>query len=264
MRYDQVNVNLDEAVATVRMSNPAKLNALSRTMTTELIDVFGRLSEEEAIRAVVLIGEGRGFSAGADLGDLEEAYRRGERPKLSGFLRDGYNQLIPLIARAPKPVIAAVNGAAAGAGLSLALACDIRVASEAATFNTAFVHIGLVPDSGACYFLPRTVGIGRALEMAITGERVAASAAREMGLVGRVVPAEALEAEALALARKLAAMPTAAIALTKRLFREAATLPLEQTLEREAEGQDLAGASDDHMEGVLAFLEKRRPTFTGR
>jgi 2-(1,2-epoxy-1,2-dihydrophenyl)acetyl-CoA isomerase len=213
---------------------------------------------------MVVTGEGRGFSAGADLTTLQEPYSRGERPNLSEFLRDGYNRLIPLLAEAPKPIIAAVNGVVAGAGVSLALACDIRIASEEASFSMAFVRIGLIPDSGSTWLLPRAVGMARALELAMLSEKVDAHRALELGLVNRVVPAGLLADEAGDLARRLAELPTTAIALTKRAMREAARTDLGDAMEREADLQDEAAATRDHLEGVMAFLEKRPAHFTGR
>jgi 2-(1,2-epoxy-1,2-dihydrophenyl)acetyl-CoA isomerase len=180
------------------------------------------------------------------------------------MLREGYNRLIPLLADAPKPVIAAINGPAAGAGVSLALACDVRLASRDAQFSTAFVKIGLVPDSGASWLLPRTIGMAEALRLALTGDRVDAESARGMGLVHEVVPPEALRAEAHALGARLSELPTEAIALTKRLFREASSVPLNEAMELEADFQDRAAATADHIEGVLAFLQKRPPHFTGK
>lgn len=264
MAYEQLAVDLDGSVAAIRMNNPDKLNALSRTMTGELIQAFESFRDDPGVRAIVLTGQGRGFSAGADLGALQEPYLQGERPRLSEFLRMGYHRLIPLIAGAPKPVIAAVNGVTAGAGLSLALACDVRVASEEASFTTAFVKIGLVPDSGASYFLPRTVGMARAISLAITGDRIDADEALRIGLVDQVHPSDRFLAEATALAGRLAELPTVAIGLTKRLLLEASRLSLADTMEREAAVQDEAAASGDHLEGVLAFLQKRPASFTGR
>jgi 2-(1,2-epoxy-1,2-dihydrophenyl)acetyl-CoA isomerase len=260
---EQLIVDRDGSVATVRLNYPQRLNALSSTMTKELIVATRELGRDGEVRAVVITGEGRAFCSGADLGALQEPYLRGEHPDLSPILRDGYNVLIPLIAEMPKPVIAAINGVAAGAGVSLALACDLRVASEAAWLSLAFVKIGLIPDSGACYFLPRVVGTARALELALLSDRVDAATALQMGLVNRVVPPDQLASEAHAVAQRLAEMPTVAIAMTKRLFRETSSLTLAEAMEREAEVQNEAAATDDHVEGVLAFLQKRPPNFTG-
>jgi 2-(1,2-epoxy-1,2-dihydrophenyl)acetyl-CoA isomerase len=263
MAFEQLIVERDGAVATVRLNNPDRLNALSPVMTAELLQALTALGEDGDVRAIVLTGEGRGFSAGADLTALQEPYLRGERPQLSLFLRGGYNRLIPLLAETPKPVIAAINGVVAGAGVSLALACDLRIAGDAATFSMAFVRIGLIPDAGSCSLLPRTVGMARALELALLSDRVDAARALEIGLVHRVVPADDLAAEAHALAARLADLPTTAIGLTKQAFSAASRMSLADTMEMEAEQQDRAAATDDHLEGVLAFLQKRTPAFTG-
>jgi 2-(1,2-epoxy-1,2-dihydrophenyl)acetyl-CoA isomerase len=262
--YQQLIVDRDGAVATARLNNPAKLNALSDTLTRELVDALAALKDDQEVRAVVLTGEGRGFCSGADLGGMEQDYRGGGRARPSDLLDDGYAKIVRLIVNSPKPVIAAVNGVAAGAGLSLALACDLRVASDAATFSMAFVRIGLVPDSGASYFLPRIVGAAAALELSITGERIDAERALRIGLVTRVVPAESLPDTAATLAAELAALPTRAIALTKQLMRDAASLSLDEALALESRVQDEATRTDDHREGVLAFLDKRAPEFRGR
>jgi 2-(1,2-epoxy-1,2-dihydrophenyl)acetyl-CoA isomerase len=264
MTYEQLIVDRDGPVALVRMNNPDRLNALSPVLTRELMDALGQIREDPEVRAVILTGEGRGFCAGADLTALQEPYLRGERPQLSTFLRDGYNKLIPLLTDTPKPVVAAVNGVVAGAGVSLALACDYRIAADSASFSSAFVRIGLIPDAGSCYFLPRTVGTAKALELALLSEKVEAQTAMDIGLVNKVVPADTLMKEAMDLAARLAELPTAAIGLTKRIFREVGQLGLEDTMEREAEVQDTAAATDDHIEGVLAFLEKRPARFKGQ
>jgi 2-(1,2-epoxy-1,2-dihydrophenyl)acetyl-CoA isomerase len=264
MSYQQLIVDLDGSVATVTLNNPDRLNALSPVMTPELLQALEQLGGDPSVRAIVLTGAGRGFSSGADLTALQEPYLKGEKPKLSVFLKEGYNKLIPLLTETPKPVIAAINGVVAGAGTSLALACDLRIASAGASFSLAFVKIGLIPDAGSCYLLPRSVGMAKALELALLSDRIDASTAHQIGLVHRVVAAEDLQAEAHALAQRLAEMPTRAIALTKRMFAEASRLTLAQTMDLEAEVQDEAAATDDHLEGVLAFLQKRPPVFVGR
>ncbi len=264
MAHDQLIAERDGAVLLLRMNNPDRLNALSTDLTEGLVEELTAARDDPSVRAVVLTGEGRGFSAGADLTALQEPYLRGDRPRLSAFLRSGYNRLIPLLAETPKPVVAAVNGVTAGAGVSLALACDLRIAAASATFTLAFSRIGLVPDSGACWLLPRTVGMARALELALLSDRVDAQTAERYGLVSRVVADDRLAEEALTLARTLADLPTVGLGLTKQAFQQASRMSLEETLDLEAELQDLAGATDDHLEGVLAFLEKRPPAFNGR
>ena len=264
MGYEQIAVARDGGVTTITLNRPAKLNALTAVMSDELIEAFTGAREDPKIRALVVTGAGRGFCAGQDLTEFEEAYRAGERPDIRDHLIRTYHRLIPLVVETPKPVIAAVNGVAAGAGVSLAAACDVRIASDEARFTQAFVKIGLVPDSGGTWLLPRVVGYAKALELSMTGEVIDAATARRIGLVNQVVPATAFEEVVAAYAARLAAMPTAAIAETQKLLREALGVELEEALRREAEAQARMGQTDDHLEGVMAFAEKREPRFEGR
>jgi 2-(1,2-epoxy-1,2-dihydrophenyl)acetyl-CoA isomerase len=264
MAYEQIAVRRDGSVVTITLNRPDKLNAMTGVMSDELLEVFTSVRDDDDARAIVVTGAGRGFCAGQDLTEFESAYRAGERPDIREHLEQSYHRLIPVVVSTPKPVIAAVNGVAAGAGVSLAAACDIRIAAEEARFTQAFVKIGLIPDSGGTWLLPRIIGYARALELSITGEVIDAETALEIGLVNRVVDGDALEDEVSGLAARLAAMPTAAIGETKALLRGAALLDLEAALHAEAEAQARMGQTDDHLEGVVAFAEKREPRFRGR
>jgi 2-(1,2-epoxy-1,2-dihydrophenyl)acetyl-CoA isomerase len=264
MAYEQISVARENSVAWITLNRPDRLNALTATMSHELEEAFGHAGGDEAVRCVVLTGAGRGFCAGQDLTEFEAAYSAGERPDIAEHLRTSYHRMIPVVVRTPKPVIAAINGVAAGAGLSLALACDLRVASEEARFTQAFVKIGLIPDSGGSYLLPRTVGYPKALELSITGDLIDAKAALEMGLANRVVAAGSFRDEVAALANRLAALPTRAIAATKALFERSLDISLDEALDHEAMAQAEMGRTQDHLEGVNAFVEKREPRFEGR
>jgi 2-(1,2-epoxy-1,2-dihydrophenyl)acetyl-CoA isomerase len=210
------------------------------------------------VRAVVLTGAGRGFCVGQDLSEFKEA-----SGDIASRLRKTYHPNVMAIRRLEKPVIAAVNGAAAGAGLSFACACDIRIAADSASFVPAFINIGLVPDSGGSYFVARLLGYARAFEWMTSGRKLLAAEAREWGLVSEVVEGDGLAARAAELAGELAAMPTRGVGMTKRLFDQAGTNTLEQQLELEAQLQAAATQTADFREGVDAFLEKRKPKFTG-
>jgi 2-(1,2-epoxy-1,2-dihydrophenyl)acetyl-CoA isomerase len=262
--YEQIAVDRDGAVTRVTLNRPEKLNALTQVMSDELMDAFTAAGDDPEVRAVVLTGAGRGFCAGQDLTEFEAAYRAGDRPDIQAHLERSYHRLIPAIVRTPKPVVAAVNGVAAGAGVSLAVACDVRIASTEARFIQAFVNIGLIPDSGGTWLLPRVVGYSQALELSITGQPVDADRALAVGLVSRVVPPEDFESEVAAYATRLAALPTAAVAATKDLMREALRLDLDEALSREGDAQARMGQTEDHLEGVMAFAEKRTPRFQGR
>ncbi|MGG1253433.1 enoyl-CoA hydratase-related protein [Brevibacillus agri] len=257
--YETILYEVSEGVAVVTLNRPDKFNAFTEVMHKEIIAALKEAQKDDAVRCILLTGAGRAFNAGQDLGEVS-----GEDIDFGGFLRKRYNPMILQLQKTEKPIVAAVNGVAAGAGMSLALACDIRLASEKASFVNAFVSIGLVPDSGGCYFLPRIVGIGKALELAMTGEKVSAEEALRIGLVNKVYPAERFMEEAVAYARKLAALPTRGIGLIKRTMYKGLEMGLEETLDYEAYAQEVAGSTADHKEGVAAFMEKRAPRFTGR
>ena len=254
----------DGATLTIALERDDKLNALDDAMTLGLQEAFAVASRDAEVRSVILIGRGRGFCAGQDLDVFRARYLAGEPIDIAGHLERGYNRLVLQMRRLEKPVIAAVNGIAAGVGVSLALACDMRIASQDATFTLGFSRIGLVPDGGGSFLLPATIGLGRAYELAATSERVDSSEAFRLGLVNRVVPQAELEGAVRALAERLNALPAAGLALTKRAFNRAALPNFEAWLTEEAQLQQRASESHDHREGVLAFLEKRRPVFTGK
>jgi 2-(1,2-epoxy-1,2-dihydrophenyl)acetyl-CoA isomerase len=257
--YETILYEVSEGVAVVTMNRPEKFNAFTERMNKEITDALKQAQKDPEVRCILFTGAGRAFNAGQDLGDVQ-----GGNVDFGGFLRNRYNPMILQFQKTEKPIVAAVNGVAAGAGMSVALACDIRLASDKASFVNAFVNIGLVPDSGGCYFLPRIVGIGKALELAMTGEKVSAEEALRIGLVNQVYPADRFHDEALAYARKLAALPTLAIGLIKRTMYTGLEMGLEATLEYEAYAQEAAGSTEDHKEGVTAFMEKRAPRFKGR
>jgi 2-(1,2-epoxy-1,2-dihydrophenyl)acetyl-CoA isomerase len=252
----EVEIARNGAVQTVTLNRPDKLNAFTRTLHDEL---HAGLEEarDPVVRAVVITGAGRGFSAGQDLTAF------GESGDVAAMLRATYHVNVMAIRSLEKPVIAAVNGVCAGAGLSLACACDIRIASDAAFFVPGFVGIGLIPDSGGTYFLQRLLGTSRAFEWMTSNRRLTAAEAHAWGLVSEVVEADSFAARVAEYAAGLAAAPTRAIALTKRLYDEAATSTLEEQLEREAETQAEAAQTEDFREGVAAFAEKREARFSG-
>jgi 2-(1,2-epoxy-1,2-dihydrophenyl)acetyl-CoA isomerase len=251
-------------VCTITLNRPDSLNSLNETMTTELAKVVQQIQNDPEVRCVILTGAGRAFSSGQDLGDLKKKYSDPKQTlHLAEELRRRYNPIVTGLRDLEKPVLAAVNGAAAGAGLSLALACDLRIASDKASFIEVFVNVGLVPDSANTFFLPRLVGLGKALELCFTGDKVSAADALALGLVNRVVPGDELMKATSELAARLAKMPTRAIGLMKRLLYDSFHSDLNRQLEAEALAQEIAGATADHREGVRAFFEKRPPSFRG-
>jgi 2-(1,2-epoxy-1,2-dihydrophenyl)acetyl-CoA isomerase len=252
----EVEVSREGAVQTITLNRPDKLNAFTQTLHAELQKALEQAGDP-AVRAVVITGAGRGFSAGQDLTAF------GESGDVAAMLRATYHVNVLAIRSLEKPVIAGVNGVCAGAGLSLACACDLRLASDAAFFVPGFVGIGLIPDSGGTFFLQRLLGTPRAFEWMTSNRRLTAAEAHAWGLVSEVVEADAFPVRLQERAAELAAGPTHAIAATKRLYDEAATSTLEEQLEREAEAQAQAAQTSDFREGVAAFGEKRPPSFSG-
>jgi 2-(1,2-epoxy-1,2-dihydrophenyl)acetyl-CoA isomerase len=251
-------------VLTIAFNRPEVLNALNERMVAELGEALKIAERDAAIRCVVLTGSGRGFSSGQDLAAFLTLRGEGGGGSIREHLKRGYNRIILRMRGLEKPIIAGVNGAAAGVGLSIALAADMRIAADNASFTTGFSRIGLAPDGGMSFMLPLLVGLGRAAELAFTADRIDATEAHRLGLVNRVVPAAALGAATGALAAQLAGGPTRALGLTKRAFNRALLPDLETLLDYEAHIQEIAGRTADHREGVDAFLNKRPAHFTGQ
>lgn len=251
------------AVALLTLNRPAALNAFTREMHHDLWNALDRAEANPAIRAVVLTGAGRGFCAGADLntGELGPQDNPTGRPDPGGSIEQAFNPTARRLQNLRMPTVVAVNGVAAGAGMSFVLACDIAIAAPGASFIQAFSKIGLVPDAGSTWFLPQRLGMPRALALAMTGDKLMAPQAKEWGLIWEV--AEDCVAASLAMAQRLAAMPTQALVATRHLLRDACSRPLNAQLDAERDAQSAMGKTHDYVEGVLAFREKRQPNFTG-
>jgi 2-(1,2-epoxy-1,2-dihydrophenyl)acetyl-CoA isomerase len=250
-----------DGVATITLNRPDVLNSFNREMASALREALWRVRDDEALRAVVLTATGRGFCAGQDL--AEAMPKDGEMPDLGDIVRDSYNPVIRAIRHLEKPVICAVNGVAAGAGANLAFACDIVFAASNAMFIQSFAKIGVIPDSGGTFILPRIVGLHRATVMTMLAERMTAEQACNWGLVYKVTELEALLSSATETARVLATQPTRALGLIKRGFNQSLGVDLDAQLDIEESLQREAGQTEDYREGVNAFLEKRKPSFTG-
>lgn len=256
--FETVKYEVRNGVAWITLNRPDKLNAFTEQLNKEVQHSVKQASRDKEVRCLVITGEGRAFCSGQDLQGVNEDMDHGE------VLRQFYNPMVMEIHRCEKPIIAAVNGVAAGAGMSLALACDFRLLSEKASFLEAFIHVGLVPDAGNLYFLPKLIGHAKAMELAVLGEKINAEEAKELGLATKVIPMEQWQAEITAFAERLASMPTAAIAVIKKNLKASWDSTLEESLERDAQGQRIAGLTLDHKEGVAAFMQKRKPVFQGK
>lgn len=257
--YTTLLVTVRDRVATLRMNRPDTRNAFEHALREDLIDCLRRLAEDEQVRVIVLTGSGTAFSAG---GDLREIGTGMNLTQAEAYMED-VTRLIPILWHLNKPVIAAVNGAAYGAGFSVALACDLVIASEEATFSLAFVKVALVPDLCATYFLPRLIGLQRTKEWVFTGNTLPARELLKLGVVNDVVPAEKLEKHVSELASRIALGPPLALASAKKLLNRSFHLDFSEALRAENEAQARCLASEDHREGVTAFYEKRAPHFTG-
>lgn len=254
----------EDDISVITLNRPEVLNALDDASGFELLRVFGAAAEDDSVRCIVITGAGKAFCSGEDLGALAGGYRTGEAPDLGHTVESRYNPLIRAIRNARKPVVAAVNGVAAGAGASIALACDFRILSSKAKLVLAFIKVGLIPDSGGLWFLTKMVGTAKAWELAATGDPVSAEEALRLGLATQVVDPDEFEPTWRSFAGELATGPTQAYALTKSLANVAAERGLDEQLDLEVAAQRAAGKTADHLEGVQAFLEKRPPKFEGK
>ena len=259
MAFQFLKYEVNQGVATVTLNRPEVYNALNNEITFELQDALKLIAKDDAVRVVVLTGEGKAFCSGQDLKAEPEKKR-----SFMDSLHKRYNPIIRAMQSLPKPIICRLNGVAAGAGCSLALACDMIIASEDATLVEIFINIGLVPDSGSSYFLPRSVGRAKAFELCAMGSKVKAHEALTLGLVNKVVPANQLDLVVQECTDHFAKAPTKAIGIIKKMLDKSATANLDEMLRYEAYCQEIAGVTYDHQEGVKAFLEKRKPEFLGK
>jgi len=264
MSYQTIRAEHADRVLTITLDRPHAYNAFTPTMGRELVDALKDARRADDVRVVVMTGAGAAFCSGQDLRMADALVPAARPPALGDLLRRHYHGLVLAMRRLDKPIVASINGVAAGAGMSLALACDLRIASTSASFVQAFVNIGLVPDCGSLYFLPRIVGLAKALELSLLGERVDAQEALRVGLVSRVVPADELAAATAEVAGQLANGAGLALGLTKRGLNRAFETDLDGMLEQEALLQEIAGRTSDFREGVTAFKEKREPEWAGR
>ena len=263
MPYDQIDVTDDDGITTITLNRPEKLNALAGHMRRDLAEALEAAGSDRAVHVVVITGSGRGFCAGGDVAAMAELIERSDADEFSRLLGSA-RRVVTAIRHMAKPVIASINGPAFGAGFNLALACDLRIASSNATFSQSFAKVGLHPDWGGTYFLPRLVTPNKACEMFFLGDPIDAGEAKQLGLINFVVPPSDLEAETRKLAERLRAAPAVALAAVKQAIYRSHSAELEEMLRYETEAQMRCFDSDDGAEGIRAFLEKRPPKFTGR
>jgi len=249
-----------DAIGKTTLNRPEKYNSFVREMALALQNILNDCANDDSIRCILITGSGKAFCAGQDLKEATDP----EAPEIEQIVREHYNPIIRKIREIEKPVIAAVNGIAAGAGANVALACDIVVAGKSANFIQAFSKIGLIPDSGGTYFLPRLIGLPKATALMMTGESISAEKAEKMGMIYAVYEDTEFESKSLQLAKSISEMPTKGLGYTKRLLTHSLNNSLDEQLDLEAETQALSAKSEDHKEGVQAFLEKRPPVFTGK
>jgi 2-(1,2-epoxy-1,2-dihydrophenyl)acetyl-CoA isomerase len=258
--YETILYERTDAVLKITLNRPDRYNAFNQQMHTELADAFKNAAKDDAVRCVILTGAGKAFCSGQDLKEVKDNPNR----NLADSLRNNYNPLILKIRKLEKPVLCALNGVAAGAGMSLALACDLRIASEQASMLQAFINIGLIPDSGSTWILPKLLGYHKAFEICSTGRTIKADEALRLNLIDEIVEHDKLESFTTELAKKYADAPTKALGALKRLLNKGMAATLEETLDYEAYLQEICSKTDDYKEGVAAFNEKRKAQFKGR
>jgi 2-(1,2-epoxy-1,2-dihydrophenyl)acetyl-CoA isomerase len=264
MGYETVRAESANGVLWITLNRPDKLNAFNEQMGVDLLDALREGEKSGEVRCLALTGEGRAFSVGEDISSNKAMIESGGPVLLGEVLKTKYNPIVQRIRKMEKPVLGAINGVTAGAGLGLALACDLRAASTKATFHEAFIKAGLVLDSGTSFWLPRILGMGKAMEVGLLGEPIDANKALNLGLVNWVFPDETFRAETTKIAERLAKGPTKAMGLTKRALNRGVVVDMDSALEYEMYLQDIAGRTRDHVEGVKAFFDKREPAFSGQ